>query len=81
MKQLTEAQKLLIDLLKISGAEKDLVVGVVLSLDEYPEATENFLLWLDEFNPERRKLTGEELSTVLEKMVELIHSETSTQER
>jgi hypothetical protein len=80
MEQLEEVQKALMQFLKICGAERDLAVGIGLSLDKYPNSTEEFLLWLDKFNPERRTLTGEEWSVVLEKMIDLLPESSSPQE-
>ena len=41
-------------------------------LDDNPEATEDLLLWLDEFNPERKELNGEQLSQIIEKTLEYL---------
>lgn len=69
---ITEAQKLLMQFLKISGADQDMAVGTLLMLDDNPEATEDLLLWLDEFNPERKELNGEQLSQIIEKTLEYL---------
>ena len=70
--KVTEAQRLLLWLLKLSGADQDMAVGTLLMLDDNPEATEDLLLWLDEFNPERKELNGEQLSQIIEKTLEYL---------
>ena len=77
MDQLTEEQIVLIEFLRLSGADKDMMIGTTLILDEYPKATKELLLWLDKFNPERKVLTTEELTQIIWKTKELLDEATA----
>ena len=66
-----EVQKALIRLLQISGADNDIIIGILLLLAKSEKAQEDLLLWLDEFNSERKVLSREEQGEINRKSVML----------
>lgn len=76
--KVTEAQRLLVQLLKISGMDQETTVGIILMLKDSQEATKEMLLWLDKFNPEKKELTEEQQNGIMEKFQEIIQNNTHT---
>lgn len=69
--ELTEEQKALIGLLKLSGADKDMIIGTILMLHNSPKATEVLLLWIYDRNPGKKELSPGELADIIRETIRI----------
>ena len=68
---LTEEQEALIGLLKLSGADKDMIIGTILMLHKSQKATEDLLLWVYDRNPEKKELSPGELADIIRETIRI----------
>ncbi len=76
--ELSETQKILVEVLQHCGASIDLIVGVSVLLKDKVWEMEELILWIEERNPELQKMSPKELAEITEMALTL--SETSPQE-